>query len=67
MLTQPLIEKLFSDSAAKIEFDTKEAHSALYDTRKTAELFCYIVNRYQSLGGWPLVIDNVDEDVGDEI
>ena len=40
--------------AAEIEFDANEAHSALYDTRKTAELFCYIVNRYQSLGGWPL-------------
>ena len=39
---------------AEIEFDTNEAHSALYDTRKTAELFCYIVNRHQKLGGWPL-------------
>lgn len=39
---------------ANIDFDSKEAHSALYDTRKTAELFCTIVNRYQSLGGWPL-------------
>ena len=39
---------------AGIEFDTSEAHSALYDTQKTAELFCYIVNRYQQLGGWPL-------------
>ncbi|MCP3674359.1 MAG: ribonuclease T [Gammaproteobacteria bacterium] len=41
-------------STAGIEFDGAEAHSALYDTRKTAELFCYIVNRYQTLGGWPL-------------
>lgn len=40
--------------AAKIEFDTEEAHSALYDTRKTAELFCLIVNRFKQLGGWPL-------------
>jgi len=47
---------------AKIEFDTKEAHSALYDTRKTAELFCYIVNRYQNLGGWPLVSNKLDEE-----
>ena len=39
---------------AQIEFDTSEAHSALYDTQKTAELFCSIVNRYQTLGGWPL-------------
>ena len=41
-------------SSAKIEFNSKEAHSALYDTRKTAELFCTIVNRYQALGGWPI-------------
>ncbi|MEW2972999.1 ribonuclease T, partial [Pseudomonas juntendi] len=25
--------------------DGKEAHSALYDTQKTAELFCYILNK----------------------
>ncbi|WP_448567412.1 ribonuclease T [Thalassotalea ganghwensis] len=40
--------------AADIEFSNKEAHSALYDTEKTAELFCYIVNRWKTLGGWPL-------------
>lgn len=40
--------------AAGIEFDKSEAHSALYDTQKTAELFCYIVNKWQSLGGWPI-------------
>ena len=39
--------------AAKIEFDQNEAHSALYDTSKTAELFCYMVNKWKSLGGWP--------------
>lgn len=41
--------------AAGIEFDQSEAHSALYDTAKTAELFCGMVNKWQSLGGWPLV------------
>ena len=30
---------------AGIEFDGHEAHSALYDTQKTAELFCYILNK----------------------
>jgi ribonuclease T len=39
---------------AKIKFDNNEAHSALYDAKKTAELFCYIVNRWKKLGGWPL-------------
>lgn len=41
--------------AAGIAFDNKEAHSALYDTLRTAELFCYIVNRWKQLGGWPLL------------
>ncbi len=44
--------------AAGIPFDHKQAHSALYDTERTAELFCYMVNRYQQLGGWPLEPNN---------
>jgi ribonuclease T len=39
---------------AGISFDNRKAHSALYDTEKTAELFCFIVNRWKKLGGWPL-------------
>jgi ribonuclease T len=46
---------------ANIDFDNKEAHTALYDTEKTAELFCYIVNKWQALGGWPLHDDEVEE------
>ena len=38
--------------AAKIDFNNQDAHSALYDTTKTAELFCSIVNRWKELGGW---------------
>lgn len=41
---------------AGIEFDNAQAHSALYDTERTAELFCYIVNKWQALGGWPLPV-----------
>ena len=37
---------------ANIDFDNAEAHSAAYDTLKTAELFCTIVNRWRNLGGW---------------
>ena len=37
---------------AGIEFDNNEAHSAAYDTERTAELFCDIVNRWQESGGW---------------
>ena len=31
---------------AGMEFDTSEAHSALYDTEKTSELFCTIINNW---------------------
>lgn len=40
--------------AAEISFDSSQAHSALYDTERTAELFCELVNRWKRLGGWPL-------------
>ena len=30
-------------------WDGREAHSAIYDTEKTAELFCKIVNRWKEL------------------
>jgi len=42
---------------AGIDFDNKKAHSAVYDTEKTAELFCMIVNRWKDMGGWDLVLD----------
>ncbi len=35
--------------AADMDWDSNEAHSALYDTEKTAELFCNIVNSWQRL------------------
>jgi ribonuclease T len=37
---------------AEIDFDNKAAHSALYDTQKTAELFALIVNQWNHMGGW---------------
>jgi len=40
--------------AANIDFNNSEAHSALYDTERTAELFCHIVNKWRALGGWPM-------------
>ncbi|MGJ8694354.1 MAG: ribonuclease T [Thalassotalea sp.] len=46
--------------AANIEFSNSEAHSALYDTEKTAELFCYIVNKWRALGGWPLAVSDAE-------
>lgn len=40
--------------AAGMNFDSTQAHSALYDTEQTATLFCELVNRWKRLGGWPL-------------
>ena len=34
---------------AGMSWDTKEAHSAIYDTRQTAELFCRVVNSWEKL------------------
>jgi ribonuclease T len=33
--------------AARLTWDKKEAHSAVYDAQKTAEIFCTIINRWQ--------------------
>lgn len=35
--------------AAGIDWDAREAHSAIYDAERTAELFCRIVNRWHQL------------------
>lgn len=35
--------------AAGFSWDAKEAHSAVYDAQKTAELFCKVINRWDSL------------------
>lgn len=36
---------------AGLDFENSQAHSARYDTIKTAELFCSIVNHWKRLGG----------------
>ena len=35
--------------AAGLGWDTKEAHSAIYDAEKTADLFCHVINRWSFL------------------
>ena len=35
-------------AAAGIEWNNDEAHSALYDTQKTADLFCTIINQWEA-------------------
>jgi ribonuclease T len=37
--------------AAGIKWDSGEAHSAIYDAERTADLFCIIVNRWSALDG----------------
>ena len=37
--------------AAGLPWDTEQAHSALYDAKQTAELFCAIVNRWNDTAG----------------
>lgn len=32
--------------SARISFDMREAHSAIYDAERTAELFCHIANKW---------------------
>lgn len=39
--------------ASGAEWDSRSAHSAIYDAEKTAELFCTIVNRWDELNGPP--------------
>ncbi|WP_084155483.1 ribonuclease T [Ruminobacter sp. RM87] len=45
---------------AGIPFDAGSAHDAAYDTDREAELFCYFVNRFRKLGGWPLCGEDLD-------
>lgn len=45
--------------ASGMSWDSREAHSALYDTERTAELFCRIVNRWKALSD--LEIERVGE------
>lgn len=44
---QTVLSKALAE--ADIAFDSTEAHSAVYDTERTARLFCTIVNRWKSL------------------
>jgi len=39
--------------AAGMEWDSREAHSAIYDAERTADLFCAIINRWDYLSGFP--------------
>jgi ribonuclease T len=37
--------------AAGLDWDGEQAHSAVYDAERTAELFCLILNRWREMAG----------------
>jgi ribonuclease T len=47
--------------AAGLAWDSEQAHSARYDARMTAELFCKIVNRWEDLSAAAKVASPPDE------
>lgn len=47
MYKQTVLAKIGKE--AGMEWDNEQAHSALYDARQTAEIFCKIVNRWKQL------------------
>ncbi len=48
--------------ASGIAWDGQEAHSAIYDAERTAELFCGIVNQWDTHIGIPAVIPSPDSE-----
>jgi len=51
--------------AAGMAWDASQAHGALYDAQKTAELFCLVINRWKDLGApqpWQDSADSLAED-----
>lgn len=47
MYKQTVLAKI--GKAADMQWDNEQAHSALYDAKQTAEIFCKIVNRWKHL------------------
>jgi ribonuclease T len=44
--------------AAGMDWDSDKAHSAVYDTERTADLFCAIVNRWHESSNNPGVLSS---------
>jgi len=47
MYKQTVLAKI--GKAADMQWDNEQAHSALYDAKQTAEIFCKIINRWKHL------------------
>lgn len=48
--------------AAGIEWDDSQAHSAIYDAERTADLFCAVINLWRKMGGCPIASAIEDDD-----
>lgn len=64
MLGQTVLAKALV--AAGLSYDASEAHSAIYDAERTAELFCLLVNRLRPLH-LQLRAGGSDDDAGDAL
>lgn len=53
-------------AAMQIPFDAAEAHAAIYDAERTADLFCMIVNRWHQAFGWPAAATPVETELAAE-
>ena len=51
--------------AAGLEWDARDAHSAIYDAERTADLFCAVVNRWDDIAPKPDAVDDVHTDESD--
>jgi len=56
MYKQTVLAKI--GKAADMQWDNEQAHSALYDAKQTAEIFCKIVNRWKHLEALDSIAEN---------
>ncbi|MCH9670888.1 MAG: ribonuclease T [Gammaproteobacteria bacterium] len=49
-------------AAAELEWDSRDAHSAIYDAEITADLFCVIVNRWLELNELARTVEGANAD-----
>ncbi len=52
--------------AAGMDWDAQQAHGALYDAQRTAELFCGIVNQWKGLGAPQPWLEDDDQDTAND-
>ncbi len=60
MYQQTVLAKI--GKKAGLEWDAKQAHSALYDAQQTADIFCKIVNRWKHLESLDVADNNTSNE-----